>query len=274
VSRQIFVGAGKVLPAPTGLHFCLTQRAPHITQEVSGATTSSRSIINTRDEPHADPERSRRLHVIVGDSNMSEVTTFLKVATTALVLDMIEDGFLVEDHTLRSPVQALRDVSHDPTLRAMVKLQDGRAMTALELQMTYLESATRYVGLIQDPESKHVLARWTDVVQRLEHDPRQLSREVDWVIKRELIEAYAARHRRSSRDPKIALPDLQYHDIRPDHGLYNRLVASDLVDRVTDDAAIEHAKHRPPQTTRARMRGEFIRRANLSGRDYRVDWRT
>jgi proteasome accessory factor A len=204
---------------------------------------------------------------------MSEVATYLKVGTTALVLDMIEDGHFDKDYSLQSPVQAIRDISHDPTLRETVKLKDGRTITPLQLQCLYLEHATRYVESIDpDPSTKDVLARWTDVVERLEDDPMQLNREVDWVIKKELIEAYMVRNRLSWRDPKVSLMDLQYHDIRPDRGIYYRLVRRDQVDRITDDDTIERAKHVPPQTTRARLRGEFIRQANLKGKDYRVDW--
>ncbi len=236
VTRQIFAGAGKVLQTPRGFHYCLSQRAQHICQEISGATTSSRSIINTRDEPHADAERYRRLHVIVGDSNMSEVATYLKIGTTALVLDMIEDGFFDRDYSLQSPVQAIRDISHDPTLRETVKLKDGRAISALQLQLEYLEYATRYVNSINaDPVTKDVLARWTDVLEKLETDPMQLERELDWVIKRQWIESYMTRNRLSWRDPKISLMDLQYHDIRPDRGVYYKLASRDMVDRITDD---------------------------------------
>src|SRR5882672_4567641 len=233
VTRQIFAGAGKVLQTPRGFHYCLSQRAQHICQEISGATTSSRSIINTRDEPHADAERYRRLHVIVGDSNMSEVATYLKIGTTALVLDMIEDGFFDRDYSLQSPVQAIRDISHDPTLREAITLKDGRTITALQIQ---------------------------------------LSRELDWVIKKAWIDKFMDRDWLSWRDPKVSLLDLQYHDIRPEKGVYHRLALNDQVDRITDDETIEQAKHVPPQTTRARLRGEFIRQANLKGKDYRVDW--
>ncbi len=273
VTRQIFAGAGKVLLTPRGFHYCLSQRAQHICQEISGSTTSARSIINTRDEPHADAERYRRLHVIVGDSNMSEVTTYLKIGTTALVLDMIEDGFFERDYSLQSSVQAIRGISHDPTLGEPISLKDGRSLTALQIQLEYLEYATRYVHSINaDTTTKDVLARWTEVLTKLESDPMQLGRELDWVIKRQLIDHFMNRHGLSWRDPKVSLLDLQYHDIRPDKGVYYRLNANDLVDRVTDDGAIEQAKHNPPQTTRARLRGEFIRQANLKGRDYRVDW--
>ncbi len=273
VTRQIFAGAGKVLQTPRGFHYCLSQRAQHICQEISGATTSSRSIINTRDEPHADAERYRRLHVIVGDSNMSEIVTYLKVATTALLLDMVEDGFINVDYSLQSPVQAIRDISHDPTLRETIRLRDGRTITALELQLEYVAHATRYVEETGgDETSKDVLARWTDVLVKLESDPTELDRELDWVIKRQWIESYMAKSRLSWRDPRISMIDLQYHDIRPDRGLDYRLAERGMIDRLTDDDAIERAKHRPPQTTRARLRGEFIRQANLRGKDYRVDW--
>ncbi|MBI1726807.1 MAG: proteasome accessory factor PafA2 family protein, partial [Candidatus Rokubacteria bacterium] len=273
VTRQIFAGAGKVLQTPRGFHYCLSQRAQHICQEISGATTSSRSIINTRDEPHADAEKYRRLHVIVGDSNMSEVATYLKVGTTALLLDMIEDGFFDKDYSLQSPVQAIRDISHDPTLRETVRLKDGRTITPLQLQTEYLDHATRYVNSIDaDPVTKDVLARWTRVIEALHGDPMNLSREVDWVIKKRIIESFMEKHRLTWRDPKVYLMDLQYHDIRPHKGLYFQLVKHDMVDRITTDDAIERAKHLPPQTTRARLRGEFIRQANLKGKDYRVDW--
>ncbi len=273
VTRQIFAGAGKVLQTPRGFHYCLSQRAQHICQEISGATTSSRSIINTRDEPHADAERYRRLHVIVGDSNMSEVATYLKVGTTALVLDMIEDGFFDKDWSLQSPVQAIRDISHDPMLRKTIKLKDGRTITPLQLQQDYLEHAICYLDTIDsDPVTKDIVARWQYTLEKLAEDLQQLSAEVDWVIKRELIENYMARHRLSWRDPKVSLMDLQYHDIRPDRGLYYLLARRDRVERITTDEAIEKAKHCPPQTTRARLRGEFIRQANLKGKDYRVDW--
>ena len=273
VTRQIFAGAGKVLQTPRGFHYCLSQRAQHICQEISGSTTSARSIINTRDEPHADAERYRRLHIIVGDSNMSEVATYLKIGTTALVLDMIEDGFFDRDYALQSPVQAIRDISHDPTLREAIKLKDGRTITALQMQLEYLEDATRYVDSISpDPATKDVLARWTDVLMKLESDPMQLSRELDWVIKKAWIDKFMDRDRLSWRDPKVSLLDLQYHDIRHEKGVYYRLALNDQVDRITDDETIEQAKHVPPQTTRARLRGEFIRQANLKGKDCRVDW--
>jgi proteasome accessory factor A len=189
------------------------------------------------------------------------------------VLDMIEDGFFDRDYSLQLPVQAIRDISYDPTLSEAIKLRDGRTLTALQMQLEYLEYATRYVDSISpDPATQDVLTRWTDVLTKLESDPMQLSRELDWVIKKAWIDQFMDRHRLSWRDPKVALLDLQYHDIRPEKGVYYRLALNDQVDRITDDETIEQAKHVPPQTTRARLRGEFIRQANLKGKDCRVDW--
>jgi proteasome accessory factor A len=186
---------------------------------------------------------------------------------------MIEDGFLDRDYSLQSPVQAIRDVSHDPTLREAIKLKDGRTITALQMQLEYLECATRYVDSISpDPATKDVLARWADVLTKLESDPMKLSRELDWVIKKAWIDKFRDRAWLSWRNAKVSLLDLQYHDIRPEKGVYYRLALNDQVDRITDDETIEQAKHVPPQTTRARLRGEFIRQANLKGKDYRVDW--
>ena len=204
---------------------------------------------------------------------MSEVATYLKVGTTAVVLDMIEDGYFDRDYSLQSPVQAIRDISHDPTLRETVKLKDGRAMTALEIQKEYLEACLLYAQHVDaDPITRDILDRWTEMLARLETDPNQCDREVDWVIKRQVIEDYMSRHRLSWRDPRVSLIDLQYHDIRPFKGVYYLLARNDRVDRLVRDEQVELAKHTPPQTTRARLRGEFIRRANLKGKDYRVDW--
>jgi proteasome accessory factor A len=186
---------------------------------------------------------------------------------------MIEDGYFERDYSLQSPVQAIRDLSHDPTLRETVKLKDGRSMTALEIQKEYLEACLGYYAH-QPPDAitREVLDHWASILQRLETDPMSCGRELDWVIKRELIEHYMSKHRLSWRDPRVSLIDLQYHDIRPFKGLYYLLARNDHIERITSDEAIEQAKHTPPQTTRARLRGEFIRRANLKGKDYRVDW--
>jgi proteasome accessory factor A len=273
VTRQIFAGAGKVQRGPRGVEYRLSQRAEHISEELSGSTVSGRPIINTRDEPHADAERFRRLHVIVGDSNMSEVATYLKVGTTALVLDMIEDGFFFQDVGLESAVCALRVIAHDPLLRERVRLKNGRAYTALEIQLVYLEACQAYTRRIGgDPRAEAVLALWGEILARLAKDPMTADRQVDWVIKKAVIDGYAAKRRCSLDDPRIALLDLQYHDVRSDAGLYNLLVRRGEVDTLVSEEAVERACRRPPQTTRARLRGDFIRRANLRGWEYQVDW--
>ncbi|MDO8479886.1 MAG: proteasome accessory factor PafA2 family protein [Candidatus Rokubacteria bacterium] len=273
VTRQVFTGAGKVLRTIRGSQFCLSQRAQHICQEMSGGTTTARAIINTRDETLADSSRYRRLHLILGDSNMSEVTTYLKVGTTALVIDMIEDGWLNSDYSLHAPVDALRTISRDPTLRATVKLKDGRLLTALEIQNEYLERALRYAQSSGcDSQRRDILGRWTRTIERLEHEPLLLDREVDWVIKLRLMTNLMDRHGISWNDPRLSLLDLQYHDMRSDRSVYHRLVSLGMVERITTDAAVERAMHLPPQTTRARLRGECIRRLRLSGKEYRADW--
>ena len=273
VTRQIFTGAGRVHHGPDGYEYHLSQRALHISDEISGSTVSGRPIINTRDEPHADAGRFRRLHVIVGDSNMSEVTTYLKVGTTALVLDMIEDGYLSRDLRLESPIAALRAISADPLLRERVPLRNGRSYTALELQLIYLEASEDHVRRLGgDPGAAAVLSRWRSVLTQLAADPMGARREVDWVIKRALIDRYLARQRSSLEDPRAALLDLQYHDVQSDRGLYHLLAHHGEVEQLVSDDAVERARHSPPQTTRARLRGDFIRRATLQGREYQVDW--
>jgi proteasome accessory factor A len=273
VSRQVFAGAGKIERGPRGVEYHLSQRAQHIAEEVSGATVSGRPIINTRDEPHADASRFRRLHVIVGDSNMSEVATFLKVGATTLVLDMIEDGFLREDLRLQSSVTALRAISSDPTLTCRVPLRNGRAYTALELQLSYLDASEEYVRRAGgDALAAAVLARWRDVLARLAKDPMTAAADVDWVTKRALIERYRERHGCALDDPRVALLDLRYHDVATERGLHRLLARQGQVATVVAEQDIDRAIARPPQTTRARLRGEFIRRARLRGSEYQVDW--
>ena len=238
VSRQVFTGAGKVgLEAPwdeRGRHaFQLSQRADFFETEVGLETTLKRPIINTRDEPHADPEKYRRLHVIIGDANLCEVAQFLKLGTTAIVLKMIEDGFL-PDFSLVNPVSSLHDVSRDVTLSVEVQLADGRSMTALQLQWEYLELARKYVDREDDTAENHeVLDRWESVLHALTGDPMTLSGQLDWVAKLNLLEGYRARDGLAWSDPKLRAIDLQYHDVRRDRGLYNRLEASGKVERLT-----------------------------------------
>jgi proteasome accessory factor A len=251
----------------------MSQRAEHITTEVSGSTVSARPMINTRDEPHADGERFRRLHVIVGDSNMSEVATYLKVGTTALVLDMIEDGWFDRDVGLEDGAHALNVIADDLSLRERVRLRNGRTYTALELQLVYLEacqSHARQVG--SDETARGVLSRWEDVLTQLATDPLAPNRQVDWVVKKTLIDRYLASRGGGLEDPHAALLDLQYHEVGRARGLFSLLVRRGAVETLVPDEAVERAKCHPPATTRARLRGDFVRRAKLRGLDYQVDW--
>ena len=276
VSRQIITGAGKVLQTPRGAVYCVSQRAEHIWEGVSSATTRSRPIINTRDEPHADAERYRRLHVIVGDSNMSETTTMLKVGSTDLVLRMLEHGSVLRDMTLENPIRAIREISHDPTGRRTVRLANGRELSALQIQTEYLERARDFAqrrGLTEDPVHARVLDLWTRTVTAVDTgDLSLVEREIDWVIKLRLLERYMAKHGLELSSPRIAQLDLAYHDITRTRGLYYLLESRGAVARVTRDLDIFEAKSVPPQTTRARLRGDFIKRAQERRRDFTVDW--
>ena len=274
VSRQIYAGAGKVINTSRGSHFSVSQRAEHIWEGVSSATTRSRPIINTRDEPHADAERFRRLHVIVGDTNMSEYSTYLKVGATLLMLRMLEDPTVVlRDMTLENPIRAIREISHDLTGRARVRLANGREVSSLEIQAEYLERALRYAANHElTLQEKQALQMWEHVMVGLEDDPMTLGRELDWVIKYQLVEAYRERHNLAPDDARLALLDLQYHDIDRSRSVFYKLQRRGLVERMVDDYAIAEAVDLAPQTTRARLRGEFIRRAKERKRDYTVDW--
>jgi proteasome accessory factor A len=265
VTRQIFTGAGKVgSESPRDearhIHYQLSQRTDFFEAEVGLETTLKRPIINTRDEPHADPEKYRRLHVIVGDANMSEVATFLKVGTTALVLKMVEDEFL-PDLSLETPVPALHDVSWDVSCRQTVRLRDGRRLRALELQWEYLDLAKKYVKDVE-PTADHgeVLTLWETILSGIEEDPLALHRELDWVAKYRLLEAYRERDGLDWRSPKLAMIDLQYHDVRQDKGLYYRLVNAGKVERLVSEAEIQRAIDEPPDDTRAYFRGRCIGR--------------
>ena len=274
VTRQMICGAGKVLPTPRGTVYCVSQRAEHIWEGVSSATTRSRPIINTRDEPHADAERFRRLHVIVGDSNMSETTMLLKVGSMDLMLRMIEAGAVPRDMTLDNPIRAIREVSHDMTGRSPIRLANGREMSAVEIQYEYLNRAKDFTsknGL--DAISARVLEMWERALGAIETgNLDKIAREIDWVTKYQLIERYQAKHDLPLSAPRIAQLDLAYHDVRRSRGLYYLLQRAGAVDRVTRDLDIFEAKSIPPQTTRAKLRGEFIRQAQEKRRDFTVDW--
>jgi proteasome accessory factor A len=274
VTRQIICGAGKVLQTPRGAVYCVSQRAEHIWEGVSSATTRSRPIINTRDEPHADAERFRRLHVIVGDSNMSETTMLLKVGATDLVLRMVEAGTVMRDLTLENPIRAIRDVSHDMSGRRKVRLANGREVSALEIQQEYLSKAIEFTERRgSDPITDRVIDLWSRTLHAVESGNLDLvAREIDWVTKYQLIERYRAKHDLSLSSPRVAQLDLAYHDVHRGRGLYYLLQKRGAVERVCRDIDIFEAKSIPPQTTRARLRGEFIRRAQERRRDFTVDW--
>ncbi len=274
VSRSIYCGAGKVLQTARGAVYCITQRAEHIWEGVSSATTRSRPIINTRDEPHADAERYRRLHVIVGDSNMSEYTTFLKVGAASIMLRMLEDPSVVlRDMTLENPIRAIREISHDITCRRTVRLANGREASALDIQSEYLNRAIKYASTRGFSDEENLaLDMWKHCIEGIEKDPLSLDREIDWVIKYKLIEAYRERHDLPLNNAKVALVDLQYHDIHRTRGLFYRMQSKGLVERMCTDEAIDNAVENPPQTTRAKLRGDFIRKAKERKRDFTVDW--
>ncbi len=274
VTRQIYAGAGKVLHGPRGAQYCLSQRAEHIWEGVSSATTRSRPIINTRDEPHADAERFRRLHVIVGDSNMSEFTTMLKVGVTDLVLRMVEENTVMRDLTLENPIRAIREISHDMSCRKKVRLATGRELSAIEIQTEYLDRARRfYERRGADEFQTKILEEWTGALDALsDSKPERLARKVDWVAKYLLIEAYREKHSLPLSHPRVTLVDLAYHDVNRNRGLYYLMERRGKMDRVVTDKAVTKAMREPPQTTRARLRGEFIRQAKSKRRDYTVDW--
>jgi proteasome accessory factor PafA2 len=270
VTRQVMCGAGRVGRGQDGrtAGFQIAQRADFFEVEVGLETTLKRPIVNTRDEPHADADRYRRLHVIIGDANLSEISTFLKVGTTAVVLAMIEDAFLADDLAIAQPVRELHLVSHDPSLRHAIQLADGRTITALDLQGEYLDRARKYVddrmGEDADEQTGQLLDRWESVLTRLADDPMLLSRELDWVAKLRLLEGYRDRDNLDWDSPRLQLVDLQYSDVRPEKGLYHRLVSRGAFETLLEPGSAAAAVSNPPEDTRAYFRGECLRRYGAS----------
>jgi Pup amidohydrolase len=264
VSRQVVCGAGRIGIGQDGhgAGFQISQRSDYFEVEVGLETTLKRPIINTRDEPHADPEKYRRLHVIIGDANLSEISSYLKLGMTSLVLALVEERVITTDLAIDGPVSALHQVSHDPTLRHLITMKDGRTMTALDLQENYLEMARKFVadryGDDTDEQTADVLERWESVLGRLRHDPMQCRRELDWVAKMSLLESYRDRDGLEWDDPKLMLIDLQYADLRPEKGLYQRLVSRGSIDRLLTDDEIARAVVEPPEDTRAYFRGRCL----------------
>ena len=275
VTRQLLVGAGKVLPGVKETTYCISQRAEHIWEGISSATTRSRPIINTRDEPHADADQFRRLHVIVGDSNMSEVTALLKVASADLVLRMIEAGVVMRDLTLENPIKAIRDISADLTGQRLLKLANGREISALDLQGEYLLKVKDFLARqgIEDSRTLFVVNLWERTLNAIAtQNFSTIEREIDWVIKLNLLNRYMNKHDLDWNSPRVAQIDLAFHDILRSRGLYYLLENRGLVDRICTDVDISLAKELPPQTTRAKLRGDFIAAAQAKGKEFTVDW--
>jgi proteasome accessory factor A len=297
VSRQLICGAGKILPGTAtgagagagagvgpgsgetdGPTFCFSQRAEHMWDGVSSATTRSRPLINTRDEPHADSTRFRRMHVIVGDSNMIETTTLLKVASTRLVLEMLEAGVALRPMTVAHPVRAIREISRDLTGTRPIGLTDGTTMSALEIQREFLGAVQRYLdaGGWERDDRDEVLKcvtlweRVLDAVESGDHD--SIASDIDWAAKLRLIRQVQGKTGVDLDHPRLAQIDLTYHDIRPGRGLHSVLERRGLVSRVVDEAEVDLARRVAPETTRAALRGRFITAATEAGRDFTVDW--
>ncbi|MGE4608103.1 MAG: depupylase/deamidase Dop [Myxococcota bacterium] len=263
VTRQVYTGAGKVGSENRGqpCTYQISQRADFFETEVALDTMVKRPIINTRDEPHADREKYRRLHVIVGDANLSEYTIYLRSGATALVLSMIEDGAITRNLSLRDPVRSLRETSHDPTCKKELLLDDGKRMTAVQIQQEYLEMALKYVdGREIDSLTKDVLEKWQYVLGCLDRDPMELDGQIDWVMKKALIEGFMGRKSLGWDSPKVEMLDLQYHDLRPEKGLYYILERQGRAERIVTDSEITVAILKPPDDTRAYFRGECLRR--------------
>jgi len=273
VTRQIFAGAGKVLRTARGAVYVLSQRAEHIWEGVSSATTRSRPVINSRDEPHADAERFRRLHVIVGDSNMSDMATWLRVATCDLVIRLVEEGGALDVPILDSPTRAIREVSHDLTGGGLVRMADGSEVPALAVQVQYLEAVERFLAQRHpdDTAAQHVVGEWRRVLETLARDPGDLARELDWVAKLQLIEALQARDGLGLDDPRVAMLDLAYHEVSPSRGLHHRLTRQGRMVRLAPEVDVLAAMETPPRS-RALLRGRFLRAAREHGADVTVDW--
>ncbi|MFK5645323.1 Pup--protein ligase [Ornithinimicrobium sp. LYQ121] len=275
VTRQLVSGAGRLHVVGERATYLVSQRADHMWEGLSSATTRSRPIINTRDEPHADPERYRRLHVIVGDSTMSQTTTLMRIGTTDLVLRMLESGTILPSFALANPVQAIRDISRDPTGRRPVPLAAGGTITALDMQSELLSLAQRHaeaVGIADVSPYREVLELWERALHAIETDNLGLvDTEIEWVMKRKLLDGYAARHGLEPHDERLQQLDLAWHDVHPTRGLVHILQRSGAARILVDDARVARAMVEPPQT-RARLRGDFVRAAQEHGRDFTCDW--
>ena len=275
VTRQIVTGAGDITRTPQGAHYSFSPRADHMWEGLSSATTRSRPMINTRDEPHANAELYRRMHVIVGDSSMSETTTLLKIGATDLILRLLEANVALPDLTLANSMQAIRDVAHDMTGQTKVEIHDGRRLTAVQVQQTYLDLVGESLGGVieQTPQVDRIIELWDRAIRAVrDHEPGLVDTEIDWAIKLKLIERYQGRLNCALSDPRLARLELAYHDISPTRGVFNRLVKDGAAATVVTDEQIEHARDHAPATTRAHLRGQFVKAALAAGQDFTVDW--
>ena len=276
ITRQIFCGAGKWISSSKGANFQISQRAEHMWESVSSATTRSRPIINTRDEPHADPEEYRRLHIIVGDSNMSETTTVLKVATTELMLRAAELGLLKDKFTIENPIKTIREISNDLKFRNSFRLSSGREITALQMQNEMYDIVLSMPGLdeiLEKPFYRYALNLWRRSLDALEsHDYSLVDMELDWMIKRKFMNSYKEKHQLNDMDSRLILLDISYHNIRKDRGLFYILEKSGMAKTLITNNDVNSAMENPPETTRAALRGRFIKVAQEKKRDFTVDW--
>ena len=276
ITRQIFCGAGKWISSSKGANFQISQRAEHMWESVSSATTRSRPIINTRDEPHADPEEYRRLHIIVGDSNMSETTTVLKVATTELMLRAAELGLLKDKFTIENPIKTIREISNDLKFRNSFRLSSGREITALQMQNEMYDIVLSMPGLdeiLEKPFYRYALNLWRRSLDALEsQDYSLVDMEIDWMIKRKFMNSYKEKHQLNDMDSRLILLDISYHNIRKDRGLFYILEKSGMAKTLITNNDVNSAMENPPQTTRAALRGRFIKVAQEKKRDFTVDW--
>ena len=276
ITRQIFCGAGKWISSSKGANFQISQRAEHMWESVSSATTRSRPIINTRDEPHADPDEYRRLHIIVGDSNMSETTTVLKVATTEIMLRAAELGLLKDKFTIENPIKTIREISNDLKFRNSFRLSSGREITALQMQNEMYNIVLSMPGLdeiLEKPFYRYALNLWRRSLDALESEDYSLvDMELDWMIKRNFMNSYKEKHQLNDMDSRLILLDISYHNIRKDRGLFYILEKSGMVKTLITNNDVNSAMENPPQTTRAALRGRFIKVAQEKKRDFTVDW--
>lgn len=274
ITRQLICGAGMIKNG----QFLISQRADQVWEAVSSATTRTRPIINTRDEPHGDSHRFRRMHIIVGDSNMSEPTFALKIGATLLVIEMLEAGFDLPDYELANPISHMQDIAADPTGETTLRLSNGRTITALDVQQATLEAATRWLDHRPDQgtpntEMARICNLWKRTLEAIaSQDFSLVDTEIDWVIKRKLLTQFKRKLGAEWDHPKLAHIDLAYHDINRKRGLFYLLESKGLAQRWTTNAAVDAAAHEPPQTTRAVQRGKFLDAVRSAGADYNVDW--